>query len=162
MNIITHDKAYSFFPNTTFEERRTVRYFKRSDTTRALAVQKYIRRGWDVVDPSDLRNQVSNEFPFGRRYRYVGDRACWTLPVHPALDLPHGFVEANSWSISSSRSDMNTTILAIRGLKHRYTLSPTENTFVRLRIWEHELVFNMSSDGKRYVYDSRPRRDVVR
>ncbi|KJA24234.1 hypothetical protein HYPSUDRAFT_136540, partial [Hypholoma sublateritium FD-334 SS-4] len=151
MNVIAHDKAYSFFPKATFEERRSLRCYREGDGNRDAAAHKYTLRGWSMINESSIRKQVQNVFLFDKRH--VGDRACWTLRVHPALELPDSFVEGNSWSMVLSRNAlpfMKTTVMAVRELKFRYTLSPQEARLVRVHFWHHMLSLNEASDGTRY------------
>lgn len=108
----------------------------------------------------------ANVSPFGMRY--VGDRACWTLRVHPALELPRGHVEANSWHADASlRIDRNfpvmkSTIMTAPVLKFNYTLYPREAVVVRRRIWNDMLSLKEATDRTRYASISRPCSDVPR
>ncbi len=138
MNIIAHDKAYSFFPKVTFERRHSLRFYLRSDVNRELAAQKYVRRGWALTGWFCEQYPIDG-FPLGTRY--VGDSVCWTLPVYPALELPSGYAEANSWFMrtqlyfSYPPFKMKTTIMTAPVLKFAYTLAPEEAVVVRERIW---------------------------
>ena len=138
MNIIAHDKAYSFFPKATFERRYSVRFYRHGDASRELAAQKYVRRGWAMTNLFSKRYPI-DAFPFGTRY--VGDSICWTLPVYPALELPSGYAEANSWFMRTdfrspySPPKMKATIMTAPVLKFAYTLAPEEAVVVRERIW---------------------------
>lgn len=157
MNIIAHDKAYSFFPLATFEQRRSLRCYKEgSDVNRDLAVQKYSLRGWSVVNATRRQRQFGTAFPLDMRY--VGDRACWTVSVHPTLELPHGFVEGNSWSMAVPRRTapvMQTRIRAAQVLRFAYTLSLEEAKAVNVRIWDQVLSSNNASGRTRYAYHRR-------
>ncbi len=161
MNVVAHDKAYSFFPKATFEERCSLLRYRRfgGDTLiRDLAVQKYARRGWSAIDPSTLYRPLLGAFSLGERY--VGDPACWMVPVHPTLELPRGTVEGNSWHMSAWSPNLMphliaTTLMSAPELKFRYTLSLYELDIVKERIWPHVLSLKVLS-WTRYVYDLRP------
>ncbi|KJA24235.1 hypothetical protein HYPSUDRAFT_65725 [Hypholoma sublateritium FD-334 SS-4] len=148
MNIIAHDKAYSFFPKATFEERLSLRCYRESDASRELASRKYTLRGWSLINLSHTQ-YPEDVLPFGMRY--VGDRACWTLRVHPVLELPRGHVEANSWNadallrIDRTFPVMKSTIMTAPVLKFSYTLYPREAAIVRRRIWDDMLSLKESS-----------------
>ena len=163
MNVIAHDKAYSFFPKATFEGRWSLlRYSMRwsNDTvSRDVAVRKYVSRGWTMLSPTVLFGPYLEAFPLGERY--VGDPACWMVPVHPTLELPRGIVEGNSWLISTSSPHLMphliaTTLMSAPELKFRYTLSVYELDAVKERIWPHVLSLQVL-DGTRYVYNLRLR-----
>ena len=158
MNVLAHDKAYSFFPKATFEERRSMRRHRAGDADCDLAVQKYLRRGWSIFDPSTILIALQLRDPaFLLGLRYVGDHMCWTLRVHPVLELPPGLVEANCWFMTMSADIIPTLVplvMASPELKLRYTLSPNELNIVKDRIWPHVLSLEKATSGTRYVYIS--------
>ena len=160
MNVVAHDKAYSFFPKATFEQRRSLRRFGEGHPHRDLATQKYTLRGWSMVNSSDIHSQPRGAFPLGGRY--IGDRACWTIPVHPAVELPCGLVEGNSWHMTISPYSpfmpvtITATIISTRELKFRYMMSFYEINYVRGHLWPHILSLKVSG-GTRYVYNQRLR-----
>ncbi|KAF9476517.1 hypothetical protein BDN70DRAFT_897280 [Pholiota conissans] len=124
MNIITHDKAYALFPRATFEERRSLICLSFNEL-RDKAIEKYTERGWSFTNVADAgRNSLETQFSFGERY--VGDRKCWTLPILPALDLPSGHMEINSWVTKCNSWDefpsMSYSFLASKTLKFTYLI----------------------------------------
>lgn len=51
MNIITHNKVYSFFPRATFEDRRSLKDIPRDfKPTTLKPLAKCKARGWKIVD----------------------------------------------------------------------------------------------------------------
>ncbi len=134
MNIITHDKAYSFYPRATFDEHRSLVCRPDVETE---TLKKYKDRGWAMSGLSDmpeLDHPIYSTFPFGRRY--VGDPCCWKIPVTPGLDLPRGFVESNSWVIEI-RCDFGEEkivtkfdVLATRKLKFSYVVDVSDYRLV--------------------------------
>jgi len=100
MNIITHDKAYSFYPKATFEERLSLMIStegSKQDTARA----KYVSRGWGMITSPSLSELSNPKSPFSPAKRYVGDSQCWTIPLkhEHASYLPEGFIESNTWAL---------------------------------------------------------------
>jgi hypothetical protein len=110
-NIITHSHAYSLFPRATFERRITVKtpYQHRENSKHENARRKWEQRGWKVVDlPSalDFLQGATGEFRAMRRY--VGDSACWIVPLEPrdpqtqpGMDIPMSldddYTRSNAW-----------------------------------------------------------------
>lgn len=100
MNIITHNKAYCFFPRATFgENRRSLKVYPSHSqhVTTARAYEKYESRGWTII-PTATRDDFDGKnaaFPNG--LRRVGDSKCWTIPISPDIDLPEGYAESNAW-----------------------------------------------------------------
>ena len=90
MNAITHDCAYSFFPNATFEEYRSLFLVKGKlfDNHYGPALEKYKARGWTFEErfPSDnCTTKGSQEFKAGKRW--VADKISWILPLD-MTDVP--------------------------------------------------------------------------
>jgi hypothetical protein len=127
MNIITHDKAYSFFPRATFEERRSLVCLSSSEL-RDKAFEKYSDRGWSFIKNYDVRRaeRPALEATFALGERYVGDRSCWTLPVLPNLNLSEGHMETNSWVTKCNSWDdfpsMSYQYLVSKMLKFSYLI----------------------------------------
>lgn len=97
MNVITHDKAYSFYSRATFDEHRSL--VCRPDVE-LETLKKYKDRGWamlDLLDTYTFGSDIHSTFSLGRRY--VGDSCCWTIPIPSELNLPHGYIESDSWVI---------------------------------------------------------------
>ncbi|KJA12934.1 hypothetical protein HYPSUDRAFT_649054 [Hypholoma sublateritium FD-334 SS-4] len=130
MNIITHDKAYSFYPRATFDEHYSL--VCRPDVE-VDTLKKYKARGWSMFDLSDfppLRVDMYSTFSLGRRY--VGDPCCWTIPINSGLNLPHGYVESNSWVIKlryrfgEEKVITKFDVLATRRLKFSYIVDTAD------------------------------------
>ncbi|KJA14352.1 hypothetical protein HYPSUDRAFT_49268 [Hypholoma sublateritium FD-334 SS-4] len=98
MNIITHNKAYSFFPRATFGDRR--RSLKNSMNTSSgtqVAYAKYESREWEIIGTIDRDDFDGANAAFPTGLRRVGDSKCWTIPIYPDLALPEGYIESNAW-----------------------------------------------------------------
>ncbi|KJA17399.1 hypothetical protein HYPSUDRAFT_46484 [Hypholoma sublateritium FD-334 SS-4] len=100
MNIITHNKAYSFFPRATFEApRRSLKVLPRGYRTAALkALEKYDARGWAVINEITRADFDGPNAAFWNGPRRVGDARCWTMRILPDIGLPDDFIENNAWS----------------------------------------------------------------
>ena len=130
MNIITHDKAYSLYPWATFDEHRSL--VCRPDVE-VETLKKYKDRGWVMSDLSDmpvLNSSIYSIFSLGRRY--MGDSCCWKIPVTSGLNLPHGYVESNSWVIKiryglgEEKIVTKFDVLATRRLKFSYVVDVSD------------------------------------
>lgn len=129
MNLITHEKAYSLYPRSTFEERRSLHSSDgswRADS-QMVAKNKYAGRGWLIVDrltQAEIDDRTS-AFAYGRRV--IGDQYCWTVDLLPKLaDLPQGFVESNSWGLyftQDRQAEMNFSLLKMPELRFSYTVA---------------------------------------
>lgn len=97
MNLITHDKAYSIFPQATFEDRRSLIFVKAGDSA-ARARAKYEERGWEFVEgyEDQQRDPLS---PFAKGIRRLGDYKCWSISLHPEGDRTTSLWESNSWKL---------------------------------------------------------------
>ncbi|PPQ66092.1 hypothetical protein CVT24_000206 [Panaeolus cyanescens] len=133
MNFITYDKAYSLYPQATFEERRSL---LTRDSRLGDSFTKYQGRGWTMIPR--ITSWAEREDPnaaFGASRRFVGDEKCWVLPIHPPLSISHTTqttaIEANSWALAYDprdnwKANMQSHNLASKHLKFRYTVADTE------------------------------------
>ncbi|KJA14209.1 hypothetical protein HYPSUDRAFT_220598 [Hypholoma sublateritium FD-334 SS-4] len=127
MNIITHDKAYSFYPLATFGARCSLLC---REGVKYATSSKYEERGWPMYTPYDIcatTARLYSLFSLGRRY--VGDSCCWTIPIASAPDLTPGYIESNSWVIrlksfhwSNAKITAQYNLLATKRLKFSYTV----------------------------------------
>lgn len=115
MNIISFEKAYCLYPRATLEGRRSLICDHEGPNVN-VAVQKYERRGWQMVmsDDLDWSSDLKPNFhiDYGT-FRWMGDSFCWTLnldvtqipdrlrPDDDSTPLPHDPVAATSWSLTS-------------------------------------------------------------
>lgn len=109
MNFITYSAAYSLFPRSTFEDRKSL-VVETSDG-HAISRQKYRDRGWRMVYGRSEDLSSPNHMPsaFGGMERHVGDRYTWTIPLDVSqFELPWftscagkaiPIVKANSWRL---------------------------------------------------------------
>lgn len=80
MNCIAFDAAYSFYPQATFEERRSL--CMASDEDRTTQLMKYQRRGWELVltiSPEEKRGTKASFHADDNRC--VCDRPSWVVPL---------------------------------------------------------------------------------
>ena len=109
MNLISHEKAYSLYPRATFKERRSFAFQREglSEETAQVAREKYIARGWNMIQ-SLTRDEIMGPFSaFSAGGRYIGDSKCWTIPILPKLQqLPAGYIETNSWNLVLHRTNI--------------------------------------------------------
>ncbi|TFK60678.1 hypothetical protein BDN72DRAFT_904768 [Pluteus cervinus] len=80
MNFITHDKAYSLFPKSTFDDHNA--YLVDTYTSKnEYYYNSYKNLGWHVLVPPLAKKHSS--LP---KIRYIGDRECWIIQnVFPSL-----------------------------------------------------------------------------
>ena len=107
MNIITHNNAYSLYPKATLEDRQSL-MISTEGSNQDAARDKYIARGWSMIEnplPEELARRKS---PFRPAKRYIGDSRCWTIPIEPRLDLPGGFIETNTWGLTYDSENVPT------------------------------------------------------
>ena len=76
MNFISWNKAYSLFPQATFENHVLIS-FNPSDMA-MNALNKYYDQGWELLTGDDLGLLRNNFFPTRRQ---IGDRFTWVLPL---------------------------------------------------------------------------------
>ena len=98
MNVITDDKAYSIFPQATFEERRSLVLVKDTEAE-MMARLKYEGRGWQFInkiEDNESRDRLSS---FARGPRHLGDSRCWTIQLQPHREPSPNMWESNSWSL---------------------------------------------------------------
>lgn len=129
MNIISHSTAYALYPKATFEQRRSL-ICATNGSKQENAREKYIKRGWTmepVLSPDELRD-CSSDYRTGNRW--IGDGACWTIPILPELDfdvLDH--VRTNTWGLFYSRkleARMAFLILESPNLRFSYLVADEE------------------------------------
>jgi len=102
MNFISHEKAYSLFPNATFGARHAaVMKDWRDSPGREVGRRKYITRGWRML----RAHEDVSKFPeFVEGSRWVGDHATWTIPLYPALpELPPDSCASNGFYFRHTR-----------------------------------------------------------
>jgi hypothetical protein len=80
MNVISYEKAYSFYPRATFEERRSL-ICATSGPHQEPARQKYIVRGWTMLYSVTQAEQNYESSAFRTGLRRIGDRFSWIIPL---------------------------------------------------------------------------------
>ncbi|CAA7267482.1 unnamed protein product [Cyclocybe aegerita] len=101
MNFITYDKAFSLYPQGTFNERRSLAYLP-TIQGRKEVYEKYTDRGWKIVKNGWWRECDDPNSAFAIGLRRVGDAHCWTVPLSPKLDLPESTMEGNTWCLDGN------------------------------------------------------------
>ncbi|KAK1227345.1 hypothetical protein PQX77_009667 [Marasmius sp. AFHP31] len=104
MNVISYSRAYSLYPEATFQKSLSLICYQCDGVKRTVPIQKYIGRGWNMIDydaieyvPSVDALQragalaVNHNIIFRKRQmRHLGDSYCWSynLPALPMTFLP--------------------------------------------------------------------------
>jgi hypothetical protein len=78
MNIISFEKAYSLYPWTTFEERRSLINVPVSPHY-DQAFEKYSARGWKMIRDPSPTTSIPREFRI--KSRWIDDRYTWVIPL---------------------------------------------------------------------------------
>lgn len=125
MNLISHEKAYSLYPRGTFNERRSLIFHREGSSEEAAKVarEKYVARGWSMVEGLPQDEAMDPTLAFSAGSRYIGDSKCWTIPILPKLRLPEGYIEINSWNLlydKANDAEMLFTILFSPTLRYSY------------------------------------------
>ncbi|KAG7088808.1 hypothetical protein E1B28_012768 [Marasmius oreades] len=106
MNVISYSHVYSLYPRATFQESLSLITYEKDDSKRVVARQKYVDRGWKMLnsDGSEWRpynftgtsySYSSKSTPYCRqleifqvdRLRRLGDSFCWSSKL-PILRYP--------------------------------------------------------------------------
>lgn len=99
MNVITHECAYSLYPDLTFIDRISLFNSPIHSEERDKAGKKYEERGWLCVPaahPSFVTDSRHSLFP---GLRSVGDDKCWKVYLYPKQQKKTGVsIDLNSWS----------------------------------------------------------------
>ncbi|KAI0061371.1 hypothetical protein BV25DRAFT_782845 [Artomyces pyxidatus] len=80
MNAISSSAAYSLYPRATFESRCSL-VCPTDGLDQGPALQKYARRGWDMVSPSNTADPVEASFAAGPRW--IDDEMTWVIQLSP-------------------------------------------------------------------------------
>lgn len=110
MNIISFENAYCLYPRGTLLERRSL-ICATAGPRQERARQKYITRGWDMVQALDCNERHDPKSAFAQRSRWIGDGFCWTIPLplkgvavppHPRLSPTHDNLKTNGWLLQTT------------------------------------------------------------
>jgi hypothetical protein len=99
MNMLTHNRAYSFYPVSTFIDRETV-VCGPTNEKGLEALDKYKRRGWTIVHGIRSENIQCAADELKMRTRWVGDNRCWVID----LDEPKGNMDRSDFHYSKNIS----------------------------------------------------------
>ncbi|KAK1227342.1 hypothetical protein PQX77_009664 [Marasmius sp. AFHP31] len=104
MNVISHSRAYSLYPEATFRKSLSLICYQCDGAKSTVPIQKYIRRGWRMINydgieyvPSTSALQPGEALPGDHekifrhaQMRHLGDAYCWTykLPDVPVTIPP--------------------------------------------------------------------------
>ncbi|KAJ6578039.1 hypothetical protein B0H19DRAFT_1122167 [Mycena capillaripes] len=83
MNIITHDRAITLYPESTFRTKQAL-IVETVGTRQEAGRQKYIDRGWTMMPSPCLDN--ANELGV-RMPRSFDDKFTWTIPLPPLFSI---------------------------------------------------------------------------
>ena len=76
--MLTHNRAYSLYPVSTFIDRKTV-VCGPIDEKGSNALKKYKRRGWTVIHGIRTENFQCAADELKMRTRWLGDARCWII-----------------------------------------------------------------------------------
>lgn len=129
VNLITHDAAYCLYPRGTLIKKVTLAQPYSLSPVMPAALEKYSRRGWDVIHHLPLAEAfgVNASFPFG--LRHVGDSLTWKIPLEPLMMDAPSLIENNSWTVSYDCHMVpyvSATLFRAQDLKFSYLLPPDE------------------------------------
>ena len=159
MNLISHEAAYSLYPRGTFKERRSLAFSREgsSEDSAKAGRDKYVARGWNLVETStqDEINDPTATFSAGSRY--VGDSKCWTIPILPKLQLPQDYIETNSWNLlydEANNAKISFTILtASTLLRYNYLVKDVPlQRYILSVLFEEEEYNEEDEDRDGYVF----------
>ena len=104
MNVISHDRAFSLYPVSTFFHCQSIVCGTLSPSERDAA-GKYQLRGWHVQDVLNLDEMTTRARELECRRRRVGDARCWTLRLDLNETGPNPIHEGNpcSWIMTPSQ-----------------------------------------------------------
>ncbi|KAF7980411.1 hypothetical protein HWV62_38228 [Athelia sp. TMB] len=102
MNVITYDRAVSFYPLATFEARKNNQVIaygtsQSSLTSARAAILKYDARGF--AKPAQRSKKMVRELYQYGCDRKVGDRWCWTIKFDLAGIEPRQWLESDPWDL---------------------------------------------------------------
>ncbi|KAK6342468.1 hypothetical protein TWF718_007871 [Orbilia javanica] len=101
-NILTWNRAYSFFPYHTFGKNQAF-YTHMLKGSAQKGVEKYQERGYDFKSYGNFHRCVKN-CPF-RPHRRVGDKYCWVLDLDTYgvddsnIPVPQDVLETSTWGM---------------------------------------------------------------
>lgn len=138
MNIITHDCAYSLYPDITFIHRSSLFNNPLLPSEKRRAVDKYSRRDWTFVDRVLSEKQMGSMAP---GLRYFGDDKCWVVNLFPSQTRdPSNNIKLNSWTLKWENDDkpcFSTAMVTLQELGQTYLAgnSAAENIIEDLGHW---------------------------
>lgn len=110
MNIITHECAYSLYPDLTFIERISLFNSPIHSDEKEKAAIKYEERGWLCVPAAHQSFVDDSRHSLFPGLRSVGDDKCWKVYLYPKQQKKAGIsIDLNTWS-QSFDEDLKPTI----------------------------------------------------
>lgn len=109
MNIITYDRAVSFYPLATFEVRTNERLSHYGTSASSMnsakvAMAKYSTRGFDQGSLRNIEDcRILFQYGCDRR---VGDRWCWTINFDMEDVTSRKWVEEEQWGFEPEDSEV--------------------------------------------------------
>ena len=136
MNIISHDKAYALYPQSTFITNRAL-IIETAGAGQEAGRQKYMDRGWTMI-----KRPNAGDDEFDDIVRWVGDRFTWTISLPPLLVAVPDLCIINSWELWVTPSSVTMQWHVLEQptlLKHKYIVAPHEGVFGTLdKLWEYK------------------------
>ena len=100
MNLITHNTAYSIFPQGTFKNIAALSLLHRESDAKH-DIEKYKSRRWTIRNTVNLDKVIkSAAFSFRQEMQYLENEYCWSMLVLPKIDSVHPYsIKSNSWLV---------------------------------------------------------------
>ncbi|KAF9265255.1 hypothetical protein L218DRAFT_861115, partial [Marasmius fiardii PR-910] len=97
MNVVSYSYVYSLYPRATFREALSLRTYCNEGAERELARQKYVNRGWKMLNSDGSEWKLNRSSLSGNatrcssrwidKLRRLGDSFCWVFKL-PIPDFP--------------------------------------------------------------------------
>ncbi|KAK7444300.1 hypothetical protein VKT23_015312 [Stygiomarasmius scandens] len=110
MNLITARHAFCLYPQASFEEHTSLITFRDEGIDRNFAWEKYVERGWTLVNADGSlwgvwNNEDAPTLPLDSfqlsKPRHIGDRFSWTIKLSPLRTAARDYTQDTLTWISS-------------------------------------------------------------
>ena len=160
LNILTHDKAISFYPLLTHDQQINVSFLNlgisdEEEKGIRLALDKYTTRGWPLPGKNQYADLLPGVFPGVTRW--VGDKMCWTIHLPTSgLDVTERFdyLSYNSWEVCAAEDNISLEMHMEQSplcyVKYRYMWSPH---FYKTAHFCFIVLMELEKNGKAHSYN---------